>query len=498
MPRGLAVVNWNNQPGDWRGQKAAIKLKCGEVTRRKWAISSFQGIVVQGYLFYENSSKVSSMDSPFAIRRRKVLGSISPGALLVFSAPVLIRNNDVEHDYRQDSDFFYLTGFDEPESALLLKSNPTPKAMLFLRERNPERETWDGPRLGVERAVEVLGVDEAHPVTELIPKLQEELNGCERLFYTIGSNGDADDVVLSTIKKLRATVRRGGSWPTTIIESGTVLHEMRLHKEQSEIASLRRAIEITGQAHEATFKAAQAGSWEYELEAVLRSEFRKMGAERVAYAPIVASGVNATVLHHRTNNRQSRDGELVLVDAGCEFNYQSADITRTFPANGRFGAAQRAAYDIVLSAQQKAMQAIKPSATLDEVHMEAVRELVSGLISLGIIEESVEASIESGSYKKYYMHRTSHWLGMDVHDVGAYHIAGKPRGMEPNMVLTVEPGLYFPPADDAVPPELKGVGIRIEDDVLVTSTGFVNLSQSIPKKADEIEAIMARTGTAQR
>jgi Xaa-Pro aminopeptidase len=431
------------------------------------------------------------MISPFEVRRNRVLGSISPGAMLVFSAPVLVRNNDVEHDYRQDSDFYYLTGFDEPESVLLLKSSPSPKAIVFLRERNPERETWDGPRLGVERALEALGVDEAYPITELLAKLQEELNGCEHLYYTMGHNADTDNLVLSVIRKLRASVRRGGSWPSTLIESGTVLHEMRLRKEENELTALSRAIEITGQAHSAAFMATRAGSWEYELEAILLAEFRKMGAERVAYAPIVASGVNATVLHHRSNNRQSRYGELILIDAGCEFSYQAADITRTFPASGRFGVAQRAAYDIVLSAQEKAMKAIRPSATLDDIHMQAVRELVAGLISLGIIKESIEGAIESGSYKRYYMHRTSHWLGMDVHDVGAYHTGGKPRGLEPNMVLTVEPGLYFPPFDEMVPHELRGVGIRIEDDVLVTPTGYLNLSQAIPKTVDEIESIMA-------
>ena len=433
------------------------------------------------------------MNFPFEARRREVLNAISPGALLVFSAPVAIRNNDVEHEYRQDSDFFYLTGFDEPESALLIKSSPEPKVVLFLRERNPERETWDGPRLGVERAVSSLGVDEAYPISELSSKLPELLSGCERLHYSMGFDASSDDIVLSTIRKLRAAVRRGGSWPTTIIESGTVLHELRLRKSKEELLALRRAIDITGQAHEAVFAMTRAGSWEYEIEAVLRAQFRKMGSERVAYSPIVASGFNATVLHHRTNNRQSQDGELILVDAGCEYDYLAADITRTFPANGRFSSAQRAAYDVVLAAQMRAMKAVKPGATLDEIHMEAVRELVSGLISLGIIEESPDASIESGSYKKYYMHRTSHWLGMDVHDVGAYHVAGSPRELEPGMVLTIEPGLYFPLHDESVPQALQGVGIRIEDDVVVTAAGYLNLSEGIPSRADEIEAIMARS-----
>jgi len=428
---------------------------------------------------------------PFETRRRKVLDAISPGALLVFSAPVMIRNNDVEHEYRQDSDFYYLTGFEEPESVLLIVSTPEPRVILFLRERNPERETWDGPRLGVERAVANLGVDEAFPIADLTSKLAELLGGCETLYYSMGYNSSADEVVLSCLRRLRATARRGGTWPTALVESGTVLHELRLRKQDDELRSLQRAIDITSQAHKAVFASTLAGNWEYEIEAVLRAEFRKMGAERVAYSPIVASGINATVLHHRSNNRQSQAGELILVDAGCEYNYQSADVTRTFPANGRFTSHQRAAYEIVLAAQYRAMQAVRPNATLDDIHMEAVRELVTGLIRLGIIRESPECSLESGSYKKYYMHRTSHWLGMDVHDVGAYHVGGKPRGLEPNMVLTIEPGLYFPADDESVPPELWGVGIRIEDDVVVTTTGFANLSEGIPKTAEEIEALMA-------
>ena len=411
--------------------------------------------------------------------------------MLLYSAPVMIRNNDVEHEYRQDSDFYYLAGFDEPESVLLLKSGPDPKTVVFLRERDPERETWDGPRLGVERAVSALGVDEAHPIASLPAKLHELLNGCERLYYSLGNNPVADEQVVSALRRLRSTVRRGGSWPTTIVEVGAVLHEMRLRKEDLEISWLRRAIEVTEQAHRAVFATTRAGQWEYEIEALLRAEFRKQGAERVAYSPIVASGVNATVLHHRSNDRQSRSGELILVDAGCEFGYQSADITRTFPANGRYTALQRAAYEVVLTAQERAIQSVRPGATLDGIHDVSVRELVAGLKTLGIIQDDVESAIKAGSYKKYYMHRTSHWLGMDVHDVGAYHVSGKPRSLEPNMVLTVEPGLYFPADDAAVPAELRGTGIRIEDDILVTSNGYDNLSQGIPKSPDEIEAIMS-------
>jgi Xaa-Pro aminopeptidase len=430
------------------------------------------------------------MTLPFIARRRHVLDTISPGAMLIFSAPVMVRNNDVEHEYRQDSDFYYLTGFDEPESALLLKSGPDSRVIAFVRERDPERETWDGPRLGVERAVEALGVDEAFPISALSAKLGEALAGCEHLYFPIGQNSAADELVLSTLRRLRSTIRRGGVWPTTITEPGTILHEMRLRKDAGELTALERAIEVTEQAHRAVFATTRVGQWEYELEAVLRSEFRRSGAERVAYSPIVASGINATILHHRSNNRQSKPGELILVDAGCEYGYQSADITRTFPVSGKYTRLQRAAYDIVLAAQEKAIHEVKPDATMDTVHDVAVRELIAGLIELGIIKDNLETSLANGSYKKYYMHRTSHWLGMDVHDVGAYHVSGKPRPFAPNMVLTVEPGLYFPNSDESVPDELRGTGIRIEDDILVTTTGFTNLSKNIPKHPDEIESIM--------
>jgi Xaa-Pro aminopeptidase len=414
--------------------------------------------------------------------------------LVLFSAPVTYRNNDVENEYRQDSDFYYLTGFDEPESVVILNSCAEPRSLLFLRERDPARETWNGPRLGVEAAVSKLGIDEAFPITALDSKLLETLANCERLFFTMGLDSAADNRVLATLRQLRLTVRRGGRWPSTIIEPGMILHEMRLHKESHEIASLERAIDITDSAHRKVLESACPGNWEYELEAILRAEFRRLGAERVAYAPIVASGVNATVMHHNRNDRRTLAGELVLVDAGCEYHYQSADVTRTFPVSGHFQPLQRAAYEIVLRAQEKAISSIKPGVTLDEIHALAVHELVNGLRELRIITESVDDAITSNSYKKYYMHRTSHWLGMDVHDVGAYQVSGTPRPLEENMVITVEPGLYFPPDDDEVPSELRGTGIRIEDNILVTASGFRNLSLGIPKSPDAIESFMNSRG----
>jgi Xaa-Pro aminopeptidase len=430
------------------------------------------------------------MNPAFAVRRQRVMDLIAPGAMVLFAAPVVIRNNDVEHEYRQDSDFYYLMGFDEPESAVVISTGENRRCTLFLRERDADRETWDGPRLGVDTAATTLGIDDAYPIEELAAKLPELIVGCDELYHTLGKHAAADELIMTVLRKMRSTARKGGTWPTSIVEPGKVLHEMRLHKDDGEIAALVRAIDITEQAHRAVLRAARPNIWEFELEARLLAEFRGMGAQRVAYSPIVASGVNATVLHHRRNDRQSMHGELILVDAACEFDYQSADITRTFPVDGRFSTLQRQAYDVVLSAQRQAIDAIMPGVTLDEVHDLAVRVLSEGLLSLGILGGDVKSVIDSGSYKKYYMHRTSHWLGMDVHDVGRYHVSSKPRPLQPGMVLTVEPGLYFPVNDAAVPKGLQGCGIRIEDDILVTDDGHRNLSQGIPKAPDEIEAIM--------
>ena len=445
------------------------------------------------------NGKVFDMHPVFLERRQRVIDTIHPGAMILFAAPVQLRNNDVEQEYRQDSDLYYLLGFEEPECVLVIVSAPTPHTIVFLRERDASRETWDGPRLGVEAAATQLGVDEAISIQALTDKLPELLADVESLYFAWGADIGHDQLIQGALRKLRANVRKGGSWPTQIIEPGSVLHEMRLHKDEYEIAAIRRAIQITEQAHRAVFRAAQPFVWEYELEAILRAQFRHRGSARVAYGPIVASGINATVLHHKSNDRQSMPGELILVDAGCEFDYQSADITRTFPVQGRFTPLQRHAYDVVLSAQAHAIDAIRPGSTVESIHDLTVRVLVEGLLSLGIVHGEVDEIIESGSYKKYYMHRTSHWLGMDVHDVGRYHTAGKPRPLEPGMVLTVEPGLYFPAQDDAVPEGLRATGIRIEDNLLVTESGHLNLSSDIPKLPEDIEDIMqhAREATVQ-
>jgi Xaa-Pro aminopeptidase len=429
----------------------------------------------------------------FAERRRAAIAAMGQGVLVVFAAPTALRNNDVEHEYRQDSDFYYLTGIDEPGCALVLGATPEQPFVLFVRPRDPERETWDGERIGIEGAINRFGANGAFAIDEFESKLRELLKGKARLYYAIGRDQRSDDIVLRALAHLRERGRRGDTGPVEIVEPSTVLHELRLIKSADEVGHLRRAIDITRSGHEALFAQTRPQATENQLEGILRERFRTNGSERCAYPPIVASGRNARVLHHRRNDRVIGDGELVLVDAGAEFEYMAADITRTFPSNGRFTDLQRRAYEIVLRAQERAISEVKPGSTLEEVHQAAVIELIAGLRDLEIISGTDAEILKAESYKKYYMHRTSHWLGMDVHDVGAYFRDGKPRPLSPGMVLTVEPGLYFGPDDPAVPEGLRDVGIRIEDDILVTHSGSENLSASIPKTVREIELAMARS-----
>jgi Xaa-Pro aminopeptidase len=427
----------------------------------------------------------------FRARQSRVLEAIHPGALLLFSAPVAIRNNDVEHEYRQDSDFYYLTGLDEPESVMVLRSVGEPKLTLFVRPRDPERETWDGPRLGVEGAKERLGADAAYPIAELDAKLPELLNDVPRLFYRLGVDAARDARVLQAIGSLRRKTRQFVTWPATLVEPEGILHEMRLRKSDAELRTMRRALEITEVGHRELMRRARPGMHEYELEALLRSAFRAAGAERHAYAPIVGSGPNATILHHIRNDRRIEDGDLVLVDAGCEYGYYASDITRTFPANGRFSPEQRTIYSIVLAAHQAAIARVTPGATLDQVHEAALDVIVDGLIDLGFIEGPRDVARQEQRYKPFFMHRTSHWLGMDVHDVGRYYRDGGPRPLEPGMVLTVEPGIYIS-ENATVDARYRGIGVRIEDDVLVDGAQPVVLSESIPRTVEEVEQACAR------
>lgn len=427
------------------------------------------------------------MQQDFAERRRQVLEALGSAMLIVPSAPVATRNNDVEHEYRQNSDFYYLTGFDEPDSVLVLSPTSEQPFVLFVRPKDPEREVWDGYRAGVAGAVRDFGADVAHPIVELSAKLPELMRNVNRLYYHLGHDPDSDRVVLEAVRQTRRRCRNGGTWPTELVDSDVVLHELRLTKSESEVALMRQAAAITCDAHRLAMAACKPGAYEYEIEGLLRKVFRERGAERPAYSPIVGSGPNATILHHRRNDRQMQDGELLLIDAGCEYMYYAADVTRTFPVNGTFNAAQRAVYEVVLAAQLASIAATREGATLDDIHMASVRVISAGLVELGLIEGPVDRAIDEQRYKPYYMHRTSHYLGMDVHDVGPYYVGEKPRKLTPGVVITVEPGIYIANSAAKVPDEFRGIGIRIEDDVRVTADGNEVLTAAAPKTIDEIE-----------
>ncbi|HEY6078831.1 MAG TPA: aminopeptidase P N-terminal domain-containing protein [Polyangiaceae bacterium] len=428
------------------------------------------------------------MLQPFSERRARLLSAMHPGVLVLFSTPTAIRNNDVEHEYRQSSDFFYLTGFDEPDSVLVLSSvADKDKLVLFVRPRDPERETWDGRRAGVEGAMKEFGADAAYPIDELERRLPELLLGAPELTCSIGRHRAQDDVLLAALEGARRRGRRGAVYPTRIVDAELQLHELRLFKQPEELDIMRRAARISGEAHLAAMKAARPGVNECEIDAMFRGIFRRSGCERPAYEPIVGSGPNATILHYRRNNRVMQDGELLLIDAGCELDYYASDVTRTFPVSGRFSPEQRAIYEIVLASQERAIDKARAGATLDEVHVASAEVISQGLIALGLLEGSIEEVMAEQRYKTYYMHKCSHWLGMDVHDVGAYYQSGKARPLEPGMVLTVEPGIYVSEQATGAAERYRGIGVRIEDDVLVTESGNEVLTAHIPRAVDAVE-----------
>jgi Xaa-Pro aminopeptidase len=414
----------------------------------------------------------------------------APSSVAVLpAAPVFTRNNDVDHEYRQDSDFFYLTGFDEPESVLVLDAQDR-KVTLFVRPRDRDREVWDGPRAGVDGA-KALGADESFVVAELDDKLPNLLQNRKRVYYRLGVSRRFDDRLLGAIDRVRARQRLGVTAPVELVDPGSVLHEMRLRKSPVEIETMRTAARITREAHELAMRRTRPGMHEYEVEALLLDTFRRHGSERPAYGSIVGSGPNACVLHYRKNDRRIDPGELLLIDAGCEYGYYASDVTRTFPVGRDFSREQQAIYELVLHAQEEGIAATRPGATLDAIHMLDVGIITRGLVSFGLLQGEVDKLIETEAYKRFFMHRTSHWLGMDVHDVGAYFDSGKPRRLEPGMVLTVEPGIYIAPDDDTVPPQWRGIGVRIEDDVLVTTSEPEVLTAGIPKTVDEVRRACA-------
>jgi Xaa-Pro aminopeptidase len=426
-------------------------------------------------------------------RRQRLLERMGSGIAVLTTAPERLRNRDNPYPYRADSYFQYLTGFTEPESALILIAGDQPKAILFCRARDADREIWDGYRYGPEAAREAFGFDEARTIDKLDETLAELLADQPALWHSVGFDADGDRRVATALTAVRAQSRAGKRAPAVIHDLRAALDEMRLIKDSHELALMRRAAAISVDAHRRAMQAAAAGRYEYELEADLIHEFRRQGSQSPAYGSIVAAGANACVLHYVANDHQMLDGELLLIDAGCELDGYAADITRTFPVNGRFSGAQRDVYQLVLAAQLAAIDAVRPGASFNAYHDAATRVLAQGMIDLGLIAGSLDAAIESGSYKRFYMHRCGHWLGSDVHDVGDYRVAANGsewRTLAAGMVLTVEPGCYIRPADD-IPQHFWNIGVRIEDDVLVTSDGNEVYTGTAEKEITAIEALMA-------
>ncbi len=425
------------------------------------------------------------MNDEYSVRRERVLDAIHPGVLVV-PAGTEAGYGSTSLPFRQDAEFFYLTGFEEPDAVLVLVSGESRRAVLFLRDRDVKRERWDGERLGVERAVDRLGVDEAHPIAALDEQLPGLFENSARLFYRLGDNRRFDERIIDAVRTVRVQARRPVWWPTSIIDAGEVTHALRLVKSAAEIESMQRAAELAAAGHLAAMRAARSGMGEHELEAILLAAFRAGGARRPAYPPIVGSGPNATVLHYVANDRTIERGDLVLVDAGCEYEHYASDVTRTFPADGIFSPAQARIYDLVLAAQVTAIERVQVGRSMDDVHRAAVQVLTEGLVELGLVEGPVGEAIEEERYKPFYMHRTGHYLGLDVHDVGRYNANGKARPLEAGNVITVEPGIYVPP-DAEVPAVYRGIGVRIEDDVLVSADGPRVLSVSAPKRREDVE-----------
>lgn len=429
----------------------------------------------------------------FARRRKRLMEIMGRNSIaIVPTAAVRIRNRDVEFPYRPDSDFYYLTGFPEPQAvAVLIPHRAQGEYILFCRERNPEREAWDGLRAGLEGACETYGADDAFPVTDMDDILPGLLENKARVFYTMGQDPDCDHRVLNWVSQVRGRGRAGVRAPEEFIALGHVLHDMRLYKSKAELAVMRQAAQISVEAHRRAMRVCHPGMYEYQIEAELQHAFMHGGARAPAYPPIVGGGANACILHYRDNSAQLREGDLLLIDAAAEYGNYAADVTRTFPVNGRFSTAQRAAYEVVLGAQCAAIEKVRPGNHWNEPHEAAVRALTRGLVDLGILKGRLNTLVKEEAYKPYYMHRTGHWLGMDVHDVGDYKVGGEWRVLEPGMTLTVEPGLYFQANTRGLAKRWWNIGIRIEDDVLVTSNGCEVLTAEAPKTVEQIESLMS-------
>jgi Xaa-Pro aminopeptidase len=413
------------------------------------------------------------------------------GVAIVPTAPERVRNRDAHYPYRYDSYFYYLTGFTEPDAVLAIVADQegAPRSILFCRDKDVERELWEGSRHGPDAARTIFGFDEAHSIKRIDEVMPELLSNQSELFAHLGSDTSNDARIMTWVNNVRARARSGVSAPASISDVQVLLDEMRLIKDPVEIGTMRRAAGISAGAHRRAMRVAAPGLGEFAVEAELLHEFRRHGAQAPAYTSIVASGAHACVLHYVENSGVMRDGELLLIDAGCELDGYASDITRTFPVNGRYASAQREVYELVLAAQQAAINEVKPGARWNAPHDAAVRVLAQGFLDLGLLTGSLQQVLETESYKQFYMHRTGHWLGLDVHDAGDYKRDGEWRALAPGMVLTVEPGCYIRPAL-GVPERYAGIGVRIEDDALVTDAGCEILTADAPKTIADVEALM--------
>lgn len=429
----------------------------------------------------------------FARRRKQLMALMEPDSIaIVPAAPERTRSRDTEYHYRQDSDFLYLSGFEEPQAVLvLIPGREHGEYVLFVRERNREREIWDGYRAGPEGACSEFEADDAFPIDDIDDILPGLLEGKQRVYYAMGKDSEFDKHVMDWVNTIRAKVRSGATPPGEFLDLSHFLHDMRLFKSAAELRVMKEAGEISARAHKRAMKACKPGVMEYQLEAEIMHEFQMSGARFPAYNTIVGGGKNGCILHYIENSSSLKQGDLVLIDAGCELDYYAADITRTFPVSGKFSPEQKALYDICLRAQLAAIGVAKPGNHWNDPHEATVRVITQGLVELGLLEGDIDEIIKNETYKEFYMHRAGHWLGMDVHDVGDYKVGGEWRVLEPGMVMTVEPGIYVAPDNERVAKKWRGIGIRIEDDVVITKDGNEILTKDVPKTVEEIEALMA-------
>lgn len=426
----------------------------------------------------------------FGSRRARLLAVMGTGVAVIPTAPERLRNRDSHYPYRSDSYFHYLCAFPEPEAVLVLVAGEEPKSLLFCRDKDADKETWDGFRFGPDAARERFGFDAAHPIKSLDEKLVELLANQSALWFSLGHDAAWDARITQAVNAVRAQARTGCHAPTEIHDVRTAVDAMRLIKDEQEISVMRRAASISAAAHRRAMRATAPGKFEYQIEAELLHEFRASGSQAPAYTSIVAGGANACILHYVDNNRRLQDGDMLLIDAGCELDGYASDITRSFPVNGRFSGPQADVYDLVLDVQAAAIAAIRPGASFHDPHAAALKVLVQGMLDLKLLHGTVDGIIESEAYKRFYMHRTSHWLGLDVHDAGEYKQGDHWKTLQEGMVLTVEPGCYIRAADD-VPAAFHDIGVRIEDDALVTAAGCDIISREAPKTIAAIEALMA-------